>query len=216
MDGRGGLSERGGLDTRAVSNGAAFMDERRDKDRSSVLAHRDRGRPGDERIDEAGEGASKLAWSTALDAFRCQWPARLRRQRGGVPRSTSTAGVPTAEHLALARRSAGGSPGAKGGRFVAKRGQARRAGCTARRHGARSRCSGRGRGRIHEENCMARAIAIVEDEPSIRANYVEALSRIGYDVRGCASRGEASGAFANRMPELVIIDIGLGDEPEDR
>jgi two-component system OmpR family response regulator len=61
---------------------------------------------------------------------------------------------------------------------------------------------------------MARAIAIVEDEPSIRANYVEALSRFGYDVRGFASRGEASGAFANRMPELVIIDIGLGDEPE--
>ena len=26
---------------------------------------------------------------------------------------------------------------------------------------------------------MARAIAIVEDEPSIRANYVEALSRMG-------------------------------------
>jgi two-component system OmpR family response regulator len=64
------------------------------------------------------------------------------------------------------------------------------------------------------ENRMARAIAIVEDEPSIRANYVEALSRIGYDVRGFASRGEASGAFSNRMPELVIIDIGLGDEPE--
>ena len=61
---------------------------------------------------------------------------------------------------------------------------------------------------------MARAIAIVEDEPSIRANYVEALSRFGYDVHGFASRTEASGAFANRMPELVIIDIGLGDEPE--
>src|SRR6185312_5424395 len=66
----------------------------------------------------------------------------------------------------------------------------------------------------NKEKRMARAIAIVEDEPSIRANYVEALSRIGYDVRGFASRGEASGAFANRMPELVIIDIGLGDEPE--
>src|SRR6476660_4226207 len=61
---------------------------------------------------------------------------------------------------------------------------------------------------------MARAIAIVEDEPSIRANYVNALSRFGYDVNGFASRIEASGAFANRMPELVIIDIGLGDEPE--
>src|SRR5690242_20753377 len=61
---------------------------------------------------------------------------------------------------------------------------------------------------------MARAIAIVEDEPLIRANYVEALSRFGYEVRGYPSRGEASSAFAQRMPELVIIDIGLGDEPE--
>jgi Pyruvate/2-oxoacid:ferredoxin oxidoreductase delta subunit len=27
---------------------------------------------------------------------------------------------------------------------------------------------------------MARSIAIVEDEPAIRANYVEALNRFGY------------------------------------
>lgn len=61
---------------------------------------------------------------------------------------------------------------------------------------------------------MPRHIAIVEDEPLIRANYVEALTRIGYDVRGYASRPEAEAAFAQRLPELVIIDVGLGDEPE--
>ncbi|PZQ19595.1 MAG: proteobacterial dedicated sortase system response regulator [Rhodanobacter denitrificans] len=61
---------------------------------------------------------------------------------------------------------------------------------------------------------MPRTIAIVEDEPLIRANYVEALGRIGYEVRGYASRPDAETAFAQRMPELVIIDIGLGDEPE--
>ena len=61
---------------------------------------------------------------------------------------------------------------------------------------------------------MARNIAIVEDEPLIRANYVEALSRFGYEVRGYASRPEAETAFALRLPELVIIDVGLGDEPE--
>ena len=61
---------------------------------------------------------------------------------------------------------------------------------------------------------MARSIAIVEDEPLIRANYVEALNRFGYEARGYGSRGEASTAFAMRLPELVIIDIGLGDEPE--
>ena len=61
---------------------------------------------------------------------------------------------------------------------------------------------------------MARSIAIVEDEPAIRANYVEALSRFGYQTHGYASRPEASRAFGQRLPELVIIDVGLGDEPE--
>ena len=58
---------------------------------------------------------------------------------------------------------------------------------------------------------MPRSIAIVEDEPLIRANYVEALTRIGYEVRGYARRSEAEAAFAQRMPELVIIDVGLGE-----
>lgn len=61
---------------------------------------------------------------------------------------------------------------------------------------------------------MARHIAIVEDEPAIRANYVEALTRFGYQVQGFASRPEAAQAFASQLPELVIIDVGLGDEPE--
>lgn len=61
---------------------------------------------------------------------------------------------------------------------------------------------------------MPRHIAIVEDEPLIRANYSEALTRLGYDVRGYASRLDAEAAFAHRLPELVIIDVGLGDEPE--
>src|SRR6185312_8633641 len=61
---------------------------------------------------------------------------------------------------------------------------------------------------------MGRNIAIVEDEPAIRANYVEALTRFGYQVHGYGSRPEASRAFAARMPDLIIIDVGLGDEPE--
>jgi two-component system OmpR family response regulator len=61
---------------------------------------------------------------------------------------------------------------------------------------------------------MGRNIAIVEDEPAIRANYVEALNRFGYTTLGFATRPDASRAFAQRMPELVIIDVGLGDEPE--
>ncbi|MBX3688756.1 proteobacterial dedicated sortase system response regulator [Dokdonella sp.] len=61
---------------------------------------------------------------------------------------------------------------------------------------------------------MPRHIAIVEDEPLIRANYVEALARLGFEVRGHASRPAAQAAFAQRLPDLVIIDVGLGDEPE--
>jgi two-component system OmpR family response regulator len=61
---------------------------------------------------------------------------------------------------------------------------------------------------------MPRSIAIVEDEPLIRANYVEALTRLGYEVRGYAARSDAEAAFAQRLPELVIIDVGLGDEPD--
>jgi two-component system, OmpR family, response regulator len=61
---------------------------------------------------------------------------------------------------------------------------------------------------------MARSIAIVEDEPAIRANFSDALMRIGYQVRGYASRREAQQGFAVNLPDLVIIDVGLGDEPE--
>lgn len=61
---------------------------------------------------------------------------------------------------------------------------------------------------------MGRRIAIVEDDAAIRANYAEALARHGYDVAAYAGRQEALEAFRTRLPELAIIDIGLGDEPE--
>ena len=56
---------------------------------------------------------------------------------------------------------------------------------------------------------MSRKIAIVEDEPAIRENYTAALGRYGYDVQGYESRGTALGAFRTRLPDLVIIDVGL-------
>ena len=61
---------------------------------------------------------------------------------------------------------------------------------------------------------MSRLIAIVEDEPAIRSNYVDALTRFGHQVAAFASRPEAQQAFALKLPDLVIIDVGLGDEPE--
>jgi two-component system, OmpR family, response regulator len=61
---------------------------------------------------------------------------------------------------------------------------------------------------------MGRIIAIVEDEPTIRANYADALKRYGYEVQTFADRGSAERAFAVRLPDLVLIDVGLIDEPE--
>ncbi|MGE5615341.1 MAG: proteobacterial dedicated sortase system response regulator [Bacillota bacterium] len=57
---------------------------------------------------------------------------------------------------------------------------------------------------------MARRIALVEDDPTIRQNYVDALERAGYDVAAFADRATASRTLATRLPELAIIDIGLG------
>ena len=61
---------------------------------------------------------------------------------------------------------------------------------------------------------MSRTVAIVEDEPAIRDNYAEALRRHGYGVQACGSRADARAAFSLKLPDLVIIDVGLGDEPE--
>jgi two-component system OmpR family response regulator len=59
---------------------------------------------------------------------------------------------------------------------------------------------------------MSRRIAIVEDEPAIRANYAEALRRHGYEVATYAGRAEALAAFRTRLPDLALVDIGLGDD----
>lgn len=61
---------------------------------------------------------------------------------------------------------------------------------------------------------MARRIAIVEDDPAIRANYVDAFRRQGYEVAAFGGRKEALDAFRGRLPDLALIDIGLQDEPE--
>src|SRR3954465_6245731 len=57
---------------------------------------------------------------------------------------------------------------------------------------------------------MARRIALVEDDPTIRQNYTDALTRAGYEVAAFADRPTASRTLAARLPELAIIDIGLG------
>ncbi|MFN0315119.1 MAG: proteobacterial dedicated sortase system response regulator [Burkholderiales bacterium] len=61
---------------------------------------------------------------------------------------------------------------------------------------------------------MARRIAIVEDDPAIRENYADALRRQGYEVATYPGRPDALKAMQVRLPDLALIDIGLGDEIE--
>ena len=59
---------------------------------------------------------------------------------------------------------------------------------------------------------MTRRIAIVEDEPAIRANYRDVLVRQGYAVADYDNRADALAAFRTRLPDLALIDIGLADD----
>lgn len=61
---------------------------------------------------------------------------------------------------------------------------------------------------------MVRHIVIIEDEIAIAQNYCDALRRQGYKVTHYRSRPEAMAQLAVRLPDLAIIDVGLGDEPE--
>lgn len=64
-----------------------------------------------------------------------------------------------------------------------------------------------------EQNPLRR-IVLVEDEPALRDNYTLALSRAGYDVHGYADSASALAAVKQRMPDVAIIDIGLGRDSE--
>ncbi|WP_354625829.1 proteobacterial dedicated sortase system response regulator [Psychromonas sp. MME2] len=55
-------------------------------------------------------------------------------------------------------------------------------------------------------------IAIIEDEKNIRDNYADLMNRHGYQVDCYEGRLEAMQAFQIRLPDLAIIDVGLGDE----
>jgi two-component system OmpR family response regulator len=61
---------------------------------------------------------------------------------------------------------------------------------------------------------MAQHIAIVEDEPAIAANYRDALERQGFRVSVHGDRHSAAAALHAELPDLAIIDVGLGDEIE--
>ncbi|PCJ48860.1 MAG: proteobacterial dedicated sortase system response regulator [Gammaproteobacteria bacterium] len=61
---------------------------------------------------------------------------------------------------------------------------------------------------------MAKRILIVEDEPLIRENYTQAIRKYGYEVTAVADRATAMSILSVRLPDLVILDVSLKDDPE--
>tara|TARA_R110002110_G_scaffold415561_2_gene650808 strand:+ start:6145 stop:6834 length:690 start_codon:yes stop_codon:yes gene_type:complete len=61
---------------------------------------------------------------------------------------------------------------------------------------------------------MPHHIAIVEDEANIAANYRDALQRRGFRVTVFHDRHSATEALSHTLPDLAIIDVGLGDDIE--
>ncbi|MGQ8367166.1 proteobacterial dedicated sortase system response regulator [Glaciecola sp. 1036] len=59
---------------------------------------------------------------------------------------------------------------------------------------------------------MQKTIALVEDDKALRENYIAALSQQGYKVSAYTTRADAEKGFQQQLPDLAIIDIGLGDE----
>lgn len=55
----------------------------------------------------------------------------------------------------------------------------------------------------------ARQVVIVEDEDGIRESVTFALTRDGHTAIGHGDGRLAWSAFAERLPDLVILDIGL-------
>lgn len=59
-----------------------------------------------------------------------------------------------------------------------------------------------------------RRIVLVEDETALRDNYTLALSRAGFDVHGYSDAASGLLAVKQRLPDVAIIDIGLGHDSE--
>ncbi len=59
---------------------------------------------------------------------------------------------------------------------------------------------------------MSKSIAIVEDDADQRENYRDAITKKGYSVSAFSSRAAALAGFDEALPDLVILDIILGEE----
>jgi two-component system, OmpR family, response regulator len=61
---------------------------------------------------------------------------------------------------------------------------------------------------------MPKQIILVEDEPILCENYAKAIREQGYEVLTCNNKHDALNIINKHLPDLAILDIGLGDESE--
>ena len=55
-------------------------------------------------------------------------------------------------------------------------------------------------------------VAVVEDDTDQRENYADVLAAQGYDVHTYGSKNDAQEGFHQRLPDLAILDIMLGED----
>ncbi len=65
-----------------------------------------------------------------------------------------------------------------------------------------------------ESSDAPRRVVLVEDEQALRDNYTLALSKAGFNVSGFSDANSALTSVSERMPDVAIIDIGLGRDSE--
>ncbi|HVP84976.1 MAG TPA: response regulator transcription factor [Rhizomicrobium sp.] len=58
---------------------------------------------------------------------------------------------------------------------------------------------------------MSKHVAIVEDDPDVRAILERCLSQDGYRVTALSSGAEIDGVMSEKQVDLVILDVGLPD-----
>lgn len=63
-------------------------------------------------------------------------------------------------------------------------------------------------------NHQKKSIIIVEDEPDLLANYSAALEKHGYQTQGFNNKTSALDAFSQQLPDMAILDVGLGHDAD--
>ena len=61
---------------------------------------------------------------------------------------------------------------------------------------------------------MPKQIILVEDEPILCENYAIAIQQHGYEVVTCNNKQDAIDLINKQLPDLAILDVGLGDDAE--